>query len=139
LGDAPKLDLEASNDAGETGLMMAALRGQIELCKRLIERGAKVNREGWTPLHYAASGGGEQVTALMLAAGARIDARAPNGATALMLAVRFDTEATINLLLSRGASLTARSKAGLNAADYAAGIGRDYLVPRLTPKPADKR
>jgi len=36
--------------------MMAALRGSLEWTQRLIERGAAINRDGWTPLHYAASG-----------------------------------------------------------------------------------
>lgn len=138
LAEHPKLVVDAANEAGETALMMAALRGRYELCERLIGRGAAVNREGWTPLHYAASGGGEKVTALMLGAGARVDARAPNGATPLMMAVRFDTEATVDLLLARGASLAARSNMGLTAADFAEQTGRAYLVPRLTP-PAAKR
>lgn len=139
LATHPKLDVNAANEAGETALMMAALRGQSDLCKRLMERGAAINREGWTPLHYAASGGGEKITALLLASGAKIDARAPNGATPLMMAVRFDSEATVDLLLARGASLTARSTLGLSAADYAEQIGRAYLVPRLTPPAAAKR
>lgn len=138
LAAHPRLDVDAANDVGETALMMAALRGRADLCKQLMERGAAINREGWTPLHYAASGGGEKVTALLLASGAKIEARAPNGATALMMAVRFDTEATVDLLLARGASITARSNIGLTAADYAEQVGRAYLVKRLSP-PAAKR
>lgn len=128
----PTLDVNARNEAGESVLMMAALRGQLELCKQLMARGAEVNPQGWTPLHYAASGGGEAVTALLLSAGAQIDARSPRGLTPLMMAVRYDTEATVNLLLSRGADVTALSEAGLTPADYARQGDREWLVPRLT-------
>lgn len=132
LAEHPKLDVNASNETGESGLMMAALRGRLELCKRLIERGGRINHAGWTPLHYAASGGGAAMTAYLLAAGAQIDARSPNGLTPLMMAVRYDTEATVNLLLSQGADVNALSEAGLTPADYARQGDREWLVPRLT-------
>ena len=38
-------------------LLRLAIAGQTERAKKLIARGAQVNRLGWTPLHYAASKG----------------------------------------------------------------------------------
>ena len=55
LADSEGLQLEAANRSGETALMMASLRGQTTLVQRLLQRGAAVNRPGWSPLHYAAT------------------------------------------------------------------------------------
>ena len=46
----PKTDVEIRTDKDESPLMMAALKGYLELARRLIERGADVNKTGWTPL-----------------------------------------------------------------------------------------
>ena len=41
------VDVNALNANGETPLMMAALRGELEWVRRLLDRGAKVHQEGW--------------------------------------------------------------------------------------------
>lgn len=128
---APQLKIDATNAAGETAVMMAALRGHTDWVRRLLDRGAALEREGWTPLHYAASGPGTEATALLLDRGARIDARSPNGSTALMLASRYAPEDTVELLLARGASLKLRNEQGLGAADFAQLGGRERLMERL--------
>ena len=127
----PQLDVEATSPAGETLLMMAALRGRLDMMKRLIARGAQVNREGWTPLHYAASGTEVAPTELLLEAHAEIDAQAPNGNTPLMMAAGFGSVDAADLLALRGADVALRNKAGLNAVDYARKADRTRLAERL--------
>ena len=61
-----QLKVDATNAAGETALMMAALRGHTDWVRRLLDHGAALERAGWTPLHYAASGPGTAATALLL-------------------------------------------------------------------------
>ena len=56
LARHPKLDIGRRNQAGETGLMLAALKGREDICRALLERGAPPDSSGWTPLHYAAAG-----------------------------------------------------------------------------------
>jgi len=131
LLNSPKLNVDATNAAGETPLMMAALRGDLDWTKRLIARGAQVNRAGWTPLHYAASGPEATVVALLLDRGAAIDALAPNQSTPLMLAARYGGEDAAPLLLSRGANPRLRNDRGLSAADFARGADRETLAARL--------
>ncbi len=128
----PRTAIDTANVSGETPVMMAALRGHADWTARLLDRGAQLNRSGWTALHYAATGPGTAVVALLLGRGAALEAPSPNGTTALMMAARYGPEETVDLLLARGASLTARNIQGLNAADFARLGGRDKLAARLT-------
>jgi uncharacterized protein len=126
-----KIQVDAPNKAGETALMMAALRGSEEWVLRLINSGAQINRIGWTPLHYAASGAESKLVALLLDKGADIEAPSPNGTTALMMAARYGAQDCAVLLLSRGAKARAKNMAGLDAVEFARGAGRDKLVKQL--------
>jgi ankyrin repeat protein len=127
----PDIKVDAANAVGETPLMMAALRGNLEWSQRLIERGGQLSRDGWTPLHYAASGPEPKVVALLLDRGAPIDALSPNRTTPLMMAARYGDEASADLLLARGADAKLRNEPGLSAADFARLAGRDALAERL--------
>jgi hypothetical protein len=128
---APNLDVNALNEAGESALMMAALKGQPELSQRLIERGAAIDKQGWSPLHYAATGPDSSVVKLLLDRGAPIDARSPNGSTPLMMAAQYGSEASAELLLQRGADPRIRNDRGLSAADFARLSNRETLAASL--------
>lgn len=128
---SPQLKPDLANAAGETPLMMAALRGQLEWMQQLAALGAKLNREGWTPLHYAATGPNPKVVAFLLDQGAAINAIAPNGSSALMMAARYGPEDTVRLLLARGADKRVRNSLNQTALDLARKADRDYLVPLL--------
>ena len=127
----PALKVDAVNAADETPLMMAALRGNLEWTQRLIDRGAKVSRSGWTPLHYAASGPEPKLLTLLLDRGAPIDAPSPNGTTPLMMAAQYGSPDAAEVLLARGADPKARNALGLTAADFARQGGREALAARL--------
>lgn len=128
---APALDVNLLNPAGESALMLAAIKGQIEWCERLLQRGAKVNQPGWSPLHYAASGPNPRIVELLLGRGAALDARSPNGSTPLMMAARYGSEESVRLLLERGADPTLRNERDLGAAEFARLAGREKLAERL--------
>jgi uncharacterized protein len=127
----PDTRVDAANATGETPLMMAALRANVGAMKALMARGAQVDRPGWTPLHYAASSPSAEPVRFLLEGGAAVDARAPNGNTALMLAARYGHELSVELLLGKGADRNLRNERGLNAADYARLDGRESLARRL--------
>jgi ankyrin repeat protein len=128
---SPGIRIDAANAQSETPLMMAALRGELDWCQRLLDRGARVNREGWTPLHYAASGPEPKLIDLLLDRGAQIDAPSPNRTTPLMMAARYGSEAAADALVARGADAKLRNDKGLNAADFARLAGREALAARL--------
>jgi ankyrin repeat protein len=127
----PGLKVDAVNAADETPVMMAALRGNLEWTQRLLDHGAQLNRKGWTPLHYAASGPEPKVVSLLLDRGAEIEARSPNGTTPLMMAARYGAYDAAERLLARGADPRARNDLGLSAADFARQGGRDALAATL--------
>lgn len=131
----PDIRLDLLNPAGESALMMAALRGEYDWCLRLIARGAPVNKPGWSPLHYAATGPNAKVVGLLLERGAVVDAESPDRTTPLMMAARYGKEDSVKLLLARGADPTRINERNMTAADFARGSGREWLVDLLS-KPA---
>jgi ankyrin repeat protein len=115
--------LDAVNARDETALMLVALHGDLDSAKLLITRGAEVNRPGWTPLHYAASGGHVPVIDALLEAHAFIDAQSPNGTTPLMMAARHKHTNAVRMLVESGADPTLRNEAGIGPAEYMEGHG----------------
>lgn len=115
----PKIKLEVRNAADESPLMLAALKGEIELCQRMIRQGADVNKPGWAPLHYAATNGHVDVMRLLLDENAYIDTASPNNTTPLMMAAHYGTPAAVKLLLEAGADPMLRNDLGLTAIDFA--------------------
>ena len=127
----PDVRLDLLNAAGESALMMAALRGEYDWCQRLLARGAPVNQPGWSPLHYAASGPEPKIVALLLERGAVVDAEAPNRNTPLMMAAGYGKEESVRLLLARGADPKRINDRNLTAAEFARRSGRDWLAALL--------
>lgn len=127
----PALEIDRANQNGETALMLAAIKGKLDWVKKLVARGAAINREGWTPLHYACSGPDDGVAVWLLAQGADIDARSPNGTTPLMMASRYGGITTAEQLLKAGADASLRNEQNLTAADFARMVERDRLAEQL--------
>jgi uncharacterized protein len=116
---AKQTQVEHRNKSGESPLMMASIKGYLDLAQQLIERGADVNKTGWTPLHYAASGGQVAVINLLLEHHAYIDASSPNGSTPLMMAALYGSPGAVKTLLEAGADPTIKNDLGLTAIDFA--------------------
>ncbi len=125
------IDVNALNQAGESPLMMAALKGDLAGSQALLERGAKVNQPGWSPLHYAATGPEPKIVQLLIDRGADLNAASPNGTTPLMMAAQYGSEESVNLLIARGADPGRRNQKDLRAVDFAQLSGREPLVKRL--------
>ncbi|TBR74212.1 MAG: ankyrin repeat domain-containing protein [Burkholderiaceae bacterium] len=119
LLDAPGIDVNVLDAHGESPLMMASLKGQFDIAKELIDKGADVNKTGWTPLHYAATGGHAKIVSLLLDHYAYIDAASPNGTTPLMMAAYYGNAETVKLLLDEGADPLLKNQQGLTAIDFA--------------------
>jgi uncharacterized protein len=136
LLDNPQTKIEATDRAGETALMLAALNGDMDLVKLLITKGAEVNKKGWTALHYAAANGNDDIAKLLLGYSAYVDAQSPNGTTPLMMAARGDHISTLKLLLDNGADLNAKNQIGMNALDFAKQYKAPDAIKGLTARMA---
>lgn len=134
----PGIQVDRASARGETALMMAAIHGRLDWVERLVQRGAAVNRAGWTPLHYAASGPDPRIVARLLELGAAPNARSPNGSTPLMLAAGYGDQRNAQVLLGLGADPTLRNDRGLSAADFARQAGYDELAAQLEAAAAER-
>ena len=132
LMDVPKIDVNAANAVGESPLMLAALKGQLEIVDKLVKKGADVNKPGWTPLHYAASNGHVEVIKLLLENHAYIDAESPNGSTPLMMASHYGNPQSVKLLLDEGADPLLKNQIGLTALQFAQRANRPDSADLLT-------
>lgn len=124
LAEFPKTNVNLLNPAGESVLMIAALKGNVEATASLIKRDADVNKTGWAPLHYAATGGHLAILNLLLENHAYIDAESPNGSTPLMMAAMYGTPQAVKLLVDAGADPLLKNQQGLTAIDFARRANR---------------
>lgn len=127
----PDLKVDQPNVNNETALMMASLRGLSNWAQRLIDKGAAVNRPGWSPILYVASGGDVATLQVLMKAGADIQARNPAGSTPLIMAARFGREEVVMALVAAGADPRQRNPAGQDAVAAARWAGRESLAERL--------
>ena len=127
----PETRVDRPNLNNETPLMMASLRAQHTPMLRLIERGAAVNRVGWTPLMYAATGGDVRSVQILLKAGADLQAVNSAGSNALHLAARFGRDEVVMELVRLGLDPRRRNPAGQDAMAAARWAGRERLAEQL--------
>ncbi len=130
--DFSKTNVELRNPKDESPLMMASLKGQEDMVKRLIARDADINKPGWAPLHYAATNGHVAIMKLLLENHAFIDAQSPNGTTPLMMAAMYGSTAAVKLLLDEGADTLMRNQQGMTAADFAQRGNRPDAIQLLS-------
>jgi uncharacterized protein len=134
LLSAPNIQAEVRNKKGESALMLSAIRGDLVVAKLLIEHDADVNKTGWTPLHYAASGTSQnqvEMVRLLLDNSAYIDAASPNGSTPLMMAAMYGRSDVLKVLIEEGADASLRNEKGLTAIDFAQQVGRTANVEAI--------
>ena len=122
LLEQPGIQVDAPAMNGNTALMMAAFKRNRPAAETLVARGAAINRSGWTPLHYAAASGDEDIARLLLKRGARVDAVSPPASgsfTPLMMAAREGKQDMAVFLVRQGANVQMKNTEGLTAVQIA--------------------
>jgi hypothetical protein len=118
-----------------TPLHIAAATDSAEVVQLLLQAGADIEARGssnsFTPLHCAAGAGRVEATKLLLRYGADINAASGRGSTALAYALRGRHTAVVQLLLNKGAAVSAGTL--LFAAESAAPEGVLLVVADLGP------
>lgn len=122
-------DIEAFN--GDNALMIAAYNGNEKAVRALLDHGAKVNKDGWTPLHYAAANGNEKIVKMLLDRDASVDAVSPNATTPMMMAARGGHIYAVKLIYDAGADPTIKNQRGYTASDFAKENKNSKIVEGL--------
>jgi ankyrin repeat protein len=123
LGNNPKGIVDAKDDEGNTGLIIAINRRDEQWAGLLLNKGADPNlagKGGDTPLIAAARVGFETAMEWLIGLGAKVDASNRMGETPLIVAVQQRNLPIVRLLLREGADPDkADAAAGYSARDYA--------------------
>lgn len=132
LLNAKGIEVDTASEYGETALMLAAFKGNMELVQRLLAEGASVNRiGGWTPLHYAAAEGHDEIVKLFLEKGARVNVQTYSGITPLYMAARKPSRLVVMTLLRAGSYRDLCNDKGQSPADAARLAGDEELAKFL--------
>jgi ankyrin repeat protein len=133
---ALSLDMLARTSA----IHAAALAGQVECTRILLDHGSNVDHrglEGFTPVIYAAHGGRLAVIELLARRRADLNAKADHGHSALMCASHSGHKESIQTLVRLGADVTLRNNTGESACHIAAKSGQCQCITRLVSAGAD--
>ena len=149
-------DLLLANNA-ELNIDDAAAGGYLEQAKALLkdhpELALTQNREGWTPLHFAARNGHKDLVELLLAYKPDVNAKDSIGMTPLQVACSFSTtprpngseqwatkadyEGIAELLIANGADIKGGYQYGMTALHNAASAGFPNAVKALLDRNAN--
>ncbi|XP_056245883.1 BRCA1-associated RING domain protein 1 [Seriola aureovittata] len=113
------------NHKGESLLHLAAIKGDVEAVKELLDQGADPNLKdnaGWTPLHEACNLGHMAVVEVLVSRGALLNTPGYENDSPLHDAVRNGHPAIVKLLLQHGASQNVLNLHGKQPADYAVSL-----------------
>lgn len=137
-GDAPTVQRlladgvnpQQLDEKDRTGLIVAALTGNLQIFAMLMKAGARLDIPdplGNTPLHYAADRNRAEMVKLMLALHAPIDAENKGGITPLMMAASHGNVEVVEMLLAAGANPKKNDYTGRDALGWA----RDSRKPNV--------
>ena len=138
-GDIKTLDLLLRNRANilkknkymDTALMLASLQGCLQCVTALVQAGAEINPDGWTPLIYAAFEGHAGIVRFLLTLDIDVDAQSDTGFTALMAASRHNHLEIVKILLEHDADSSLTNQDNVTALDMAIKAGHSVMVTIL--------
>jgi len=114
------INVNMENKSTENALMMLAFKGKLDLVKYMVEEiGAEPDKDGWTPLHYAATSGHLDVVEYLISKEVDIDAHSTSDTKTLMMAARYGHIRVVKYLLDNDADLSLHNKQNLTAIDFA--------------------
>jgi ankyrin repeat protein len=104
-------NVNAKDSSGNTPLILAVAKKDIEIIKLLIEKGANVNSKnnyGDTPFMTAARNGDIETIKILMSKGVSINVKDGKGNTILIEAISRNNEEMVKFLLENGANVNVR-------------------------------
>jgi ankyrin repeat protein len=133
IDNGTDINKKSSSERSETALHLAAMEGNMECARLLLESGADIeakNRRGRSALQLAAELGQSAMVDFLAEMGADLEAKDCYGLTALHLAARHSHTAIVQVLVQRGADPRAKNSGGAMPACFAR-FGREREAVRL--------
>jgi ankyrin repeat protein/tetratricopeptide (TPR) repeat protein len=128
------------NKTPGTPLIVAVEKGQMEVARFLISRGADLEARTWnglTPLLVLSYDNRPEFTSMLIDAGANVDAANAYGWTAILIGAHCGHIEPIKLLVDAGANVNAVTSEGATALLVAVGSGNLELAEFLIEEGAD--
>ncbi|XP_029195259.2 kinase D-interacting substrate of 220 kDa-like isoform X4 [Acropora millepora] len=140
------IDLEQRDQNGQTSLIIAAEKGNLEIVHELIKRNVQLNvqdEDGWTALIAACKEGHHEIAKELLEGGAKVQLPDLGGWSPLVWASYKGHAEIVRELLNYGADPNERGQHGMTALIWASGRGHTEVVDHLleagaNPDAADK-
>jgi ankyrin repeat protein len=134
---------QAPSGGSRSPVADAAMRGQRDAIRTLLQQGADVNAargDGMSALHFAAERNDAEMAAMLLYAGANVGAVTRIGQyTPLHVAAKSGSDTVADALIKAGAVVDAKAvPSGATPLHLAAGGGSAAVVTRLLAAGADK-
>lgn len=109
------INIDATNEFGETALMYACNSGIEEIARKIVDCGANVNLQnkmGNTPIIYACDSGNKSIVEYLMEHGADVNHRAYDGKTALICACNRCKILLVKYLVEHGADVNCETRDG---------------------------
>jgi hypothetical protein len=137
LDEGADIEYFSKSGPGRTALNEAALCGQLEMVKALMERGANLNTQdnamGYTPIAWACEEGHLEIAETLIAAGADINAASKKyKRTPLIAAAANGHLDIVKLLIKSGANVDLQTISEQNALTEARKNGHESVVKYLS-------
>lgn len=115
----------------------AATQQSVEEAISTIDVNATHELGNWSPLHFAVSQASPEVIAILLEAGAKLNARTQDGFVPLHLAASAGSPEVVLTLLQAGANVHARAERGYSPLQLAAMYANNGAIAALVANGAD--
>lgn len=131
---ADGVNINASDDAGLSCLMIAVSKNHIDIINYLVSKGVELNAKdklGWNALLYAVTNDQPDSAAFLIEKGVSVESPDNEGTTALMYAVMNNSESMMNLLIKNGADVNSHNKKNLTPLLCAVESGNPKIIEAL--------
>lgn len=116
------VDINLAGRGGRTPLMVAVVKGSIQIVESLVQNGARLQARGFkqlTALHEASAHGEVDIAKYLISLGTAIDVVSDDGVTPLMCAAAAGNNEVVELLLKNGADWRKKENKDATASNIA--------------------